>query len=89
MSTITITETEEVTQTGDADHAHIVKAEPGENAAAKVLSARVTGTPIEALCGFIWVPSKDPSKLPVCPVCKDIYDTYRAVFDGLNESPNQ
>src|SRR4051794_2133485 len=40
--------------------AHIVKVKRGEDAAAKVLEARVTGTPIEALCGHIWVPARDP-----------------------------
>jgi hypothetical protein len=33
----------------------------------------VTGTPIRALCGKIWVPSRDPKKYPVCPECKEIY----------------
>jgi hypothetical protein len=32
------------------------------------------GTPITALCGKVWVPSRDPSRFPVCPECKDIYD---------------
>ena len=40
--------------------AHIVKVGPGETAAAKVLEARINGTPIEALCGHVWVPSRDP-----------------------------
>jgi hypothetical protein len=26
------------------------------------------------LCGKVWVPSRDPSRFPVCPECKDIYD---------------
>jgi hypothetical protein len=40
------------------DVAHIVKVERGEDAAAKVLEARIYGTPIEALCGHVWVPAK-------------------------------
>jgi hypothetical protein len=72
----------------DSECAHIVRTGPGESAAAKVTEARVFGTPIEALCGYTWVPSKNPRNLPVCPKCKDIYDTYRAFNDGLNETPN-
>jgi len=78
---------EHVTETGEPVVAHIVKTEPGENAAAKVLEARIAGTPLEALCGHVWVPSRDPRQVPMCQVCKDIYDTYRAFNDGLNDTP--
>ena len=84
----TETELDRETRTGEPTVAHIVKTEPGENAAAKVLEARVTGAPLEALCGHVWVPSRDPKKLPLCPVCRDIYDTYRMFNDGLGETPN-
>jgi len=33
----------------------------------------VTGTPVTALCGKVWVPSRDPKRYPVCPTCKEIY----------------
>ena len=79
---------EHVPETGEPVVAHIVKTEPGEDAAAKVLEARIYGTPLEALCGHVWVPSRDPKQLPLCEVCKDIYDTYRMFNDGLNETPN-
>ena len=39
----------------------------------KITESMVTGTPIRALCGKIWVPSRDPKKYPVCPECKEIY----------------
>ena len=68
--------------------AHIVKTGPGESATAKVMEARIFGTPVEALCGHVWVPSRDPKQLPLCQACKEIYDTYRRFNDGLNESPN-
>jgi len=87
--TETITETEQVPQTAEPVAAHIVKTEPGENAAAKVLEARIYGTPLEALCGFVWVPSRDPKQLPVCEECKAIYEMYRAFNDGLNERPSE
>ena len=48
--------------------AHIVK-DP-----AKVTEAYILGTPVEALCGHVFTPSKDPKQLPVCDTCKDIAD---------------
>lgn len=83
----TIPDTDEVLETGEPKNAHIVKAGPGENGAAKVLEARIYGTPIEALCGYVWVPSRDPKQLPLCQECKAIYDMYRAFNEGLNEGP--
>lgn len=82
-------DTEEVLQTGEPVSAHIVKTDPGENAAAKVLEARIYGTPLEALCGHVWVPSRDPKQLPLCEQCKSIYEMYRAFNDGLNEQPQE
>lgn len=83
----TITDTEEVLQTGEPAAAHIVKTDTGESAAAKVLEARIYGTPLEALCGHVWVPSRDPKQLPMCERCKSIYDLYKAFNDGLNDKP--
>jgi hypothetical protein len=40
----------------------------------EITEALVTGVPIIALCGKIWVPSRDPSKYQVCPSCKDLYN---------------
>ena len=76
-------------QTGEPECAHIVKTDGDESAAAKVLQARIEGTALEALCGHRWVPSRDPKQLPLCAKCKDIYDTYRAFNDGLNETPSE
>ena len=84
-----IEETERDLQTGEPAAAHIVKTEPGESAAAKVLEARIYGTPLEALCGHVWIPSRDPKQLPLCEACKSIYETYRAFNEGLNERPNE
>lgn len=67
--------------------AHIVRTAPGEDAATKVLEARVTGTPIEALCGHVWVPNRDARQLPVCQKCREIYDLYREFNDGLSSTP--
>lgn len=35
------------------------------------------GIPTLALCGKLWLPSKDPQRFPVCPECKDVYEQMR------------
>lgn len=57
----------------DGDHdrfAHYVKK-------GKILESAVSGKAIRALCGKKWVPSRDPEKFPICPVCKEIYSGLR------------
>ena len=85
----TIPAVDEDLQTGEPVVAHIVKTGPGESAAGKVLEARIYGTPIEALCGHVWVPSRDPKQLPVCQKCKEIYDVYKMFNDGLRDTPGR
>jgi hypothetical protein len=34
----------------------------------------VEGTPIMALCGKIWIPTRAPERYPICPTCKEIYE---------------
>lgn len=75
-------------QTSEPTAAHIVKTQPGENAAAKVLEARITGSPVEAICGAVFVPQRDPKQLPMCEACKATYEIDRAFNDGLHETPN-
>ena len=41
----------------------------------EMMESAVFGTPIKALCGKVWVPSRDPKKFPVCPECKEIYES--------------
>ncbi len=81
--------TEHVPETSEPVSAHIVRVELGEDAAAKVLEARIYGTPIEALCGHVWVPSRDPKQLPLCQKCKEIYEMHRMFDENLNESPSE
>lgn len=85
--TTIVLDDETTDETDPGQVAHIVRVGPGEDAAAKVLEARVTGTPIEALCGYVWVPEKDPKRLPVCQACKEVYELYRGFNDGLSETP--
>jgi hypothetical protein len=65
----------------DGDHermAHIVlegvRISDDEFVAAgpSVVEGMVNGTAVKALCGKIWVPGRDPKKVPLCPTCKDI-----------------
>jgi hypothetical protein len=41
----------------------------------KLTEAMVMGTPVVALCGKVWVPSRSPEKYPVCPECKEIWES--------------
>ena len=42
--------------------------------AAKVTEGYIMGTPVVALCGKVFIPSRDPFKLRICPNCKEIAD---------------
>ncbi len=44
---------------------------------AKLTEAMVMGTPVIALCGKVWVPSRNPDRFPVCPECKEIWESMR------------
>lgn len=60
--------TNEVTEDGDHDRfSHYVQKE-------KIVESAVTGKPVRALCGKVWVPGRDPEKFPICPDCKKLYD---------------
>ena len=60
--------TDEQLEEGDHERfAHYVKKE-------KILESALSGKPVIALCGKVWVPGRDPEKFPVCPDCKKIYD---------------
>lgn len=39
----------------------------------KITESAVSGEPVIALCGKVWVPGRDPNRFPVCPACKEIY----------------
>ncbi|MFT4147225.1 MAG: DUF3039 domain-containing protein [Micrococcaceae bacterium] len=40
----------------------------------EITEALVMGTPVTALCGKTWIPSRDPERFPVCPECKNIWE---------------
>lgn len=67
---------EQLAEPGDHERfSHYVRKE-------KILESALSGDPVVALCGKIWVPGRDPNKFPVCPVCKEIYQGLRAPQDG-------
>ena len=41
----------------------------------KILESALSGKPVKALCGKKWTPGRDPEKFPVCPRCKEIYES--------------
>ncbi len=41
-----------------------------------LMQAMVEGTPVRALCGKLWVPSRDPQRFPVCPECKERWEGF-------------
>jgi hypothetical protein len=70
----TLVEPTPQTSHGDGDHeryAHYVQKD-------KIMASALDGTPVVALCGKVWVPGRDPKKYPVCPMCKEIFETMGA-----------
>lgn len=66
----------EVYEPGDHERfSHYVRKE-------KILESAMSGEPVTALCGKVWVPGRDPKKFPVCPTCKEIYEGLRPPQDG-------
>ncbi|CAN5336276.1 hypothetical protein BH09ACT10_BH09ACT10_15620 [soil metagenome] len=59
--------------TEDGDHEKFSHYVPKD----KLTEAMVMGTPVVALCGKVWTPSRDPEKFPVCPECKEIWETMK------------
>ena len=43
-----------------------------------IVKSAVTGKPIVALCGKVWVPNRNPDRYPVCPTCREIYERKKA-----------
>jgi len=67
---------EQPVEPGDHERfAHYVKKE-------KILESALSGAPVIALCGKVWVPGRDPGKFPVCPMCKEIYEGIKSREQG-------
>ncbi|GAA1347646.1 DUF3039 domain-containing protein [Falsarthrobacter nasiphocae] len=48
----------------------------------RIMESALTGEPVIALCGKVWVPGRDPQKFPVCPDCKKVYDQMQGDGDS-------
>jgi hypothetical protein len=67
----TLTEEKIDYQSGDHErYSHYVKKK-------KIVESAVMGSAVEALCGKVWIPSRDPEKFPVCPTCKEIFESLK------------
>ncbi|HSX68541.1 MAG TPA: DUF3039 domain-containing protein [Nocardioides sp.] len=66
-----VVEDRETLSVEDGDHERFSHFVPKE----KLTEAMVMGTPVVALCGKVWVPNRAPEKFPVCPECKEIWES--------------
>ncbi|GAA2725284.1 DUF3039 domain-containing protein [Cellulomonas aerilata] len=76
-STSVLERTEATEQVEPGDHerfAHYVRKN-------KIMDSALSGKPVIALCGKVWVPGRDPNKFPVCPICQEIYNGLRPPQD--------
>lgn len=83
---------DEQTSTDKNEMAHIVLVPPGESdetPQAYVMRARIEGFPITALCGFMWVPNKMATGLPVCEECKAIFENDPHGFGDRDSLPDE
>lgn len=78
MTTLTDLKYDTPTVYNDGDHdkfAHYAEKD-------EITKAFVDGIPIVAICGKVWVPTRDPSGFPICPKCKEMFDQ----LSWLNDS---
>ncbi|MFT4264584.1 MAG: DUF3039 domain-containing protein [Nocardioides sp.] len=65
-----VKESEKTLPTEEGDHDRFSHYVPKDD----LTEAMVMGYPVIALCGKVWVPSRDGTKFPVCPECKEIFE---------------
>ena len=68
MSSVDIEQRPRTYRTDDGDEERFAHYVPKSS----IVESAVTGTPVTALCGKKWVPSRDPERFPICPECKRI-----------------
>jgi len=90
-----ITTTDEMVKTETSDEpeeaSHIVLVPPTEDDTSPqgyVLRARVEGFPITAICGYAFIPIKNPEPLPVCSGCLDVFRNDPNAFNDREELPD-
>ncbi len=70
---VTTEERAEIATNDGGDHerfSHYVKKDA-------IVPSAIEGTPVVALCGKKWVPGRDPGRFPVCPECKEIFESLK------------
>ena len=75
-ATIEREQTEQLVEPGD--HERFSHYAPKD----KIMGSMVARAPLIALCGMVWVPTRDPERFPVCPKCKEI-------FESMPEGPKE
>jgi len=75
---------ERTVPTDEGDHERFSHYVPKD----KLTEAMVMGTPVVALCGKVWVPSRAPERFPVCPECKEIWESLKDDPAGGSGSPD-
>ena len=70
----------EETETVDADTGEPKFAHYADSTS--VTEGYIMGKAVKAICGVIFVPSRDPKKVPICPICKELAE---ALFLGIEE----
>lgn len=85
LSEVIATNTDETTSQDNPIMSHIVskKDDDTRTVQAILMEARINGTAVEALCGHVFVPSRDPQKYPPCQKCVDLVE-FDAQFYGDN-----
>lgn len=79
-STLERTDTEIDPTTGEPRVSHIVARD-------KVTEAYFNGTPIEALCGHVFVPTRDAKRFPLCSRCIAVREQHRPDEDPEGIEP--
>ncbi len=59
---------ESLTDSSEPKYAHYAES-------VSVTEGYVLGKPVVAICGQMFIPSRDPKKFPVCPICKQIAES--------------
>jgi hypothetical protein len=47
-----------------------------------VTEGYIMGRPVLAICGKMFVPTRDPQKFPICPICKKLAEALFLGVDG-------
>ncbi len=46
----------------------------------------MNGNPVVAQCGKVWVPTRNPERFRVCPMCKEIWESLQP---GKDKGPDR